>query len=369
MLINEDKQLEDIIDEENFSQMGVWEVTHMEKWIADHPEILGESLFTITTEYSGFVKTNRRLDIMAIDTTGKLVIIELKRDVADSFVDLQAIHYAAYCSTLTLDDVADIAKEYYNNKPKEEKSKENFSKEEMEKKIKDFIVNEDFKDLDNQPRIILVANDFKEDTLPAVLWLRDFSVDITCVKLQAHQLGKKIVITPDVLIPLPEAKEFMDYKSVKTTITSTKPSKRQEEYRLFWSRILEKLNETKPNLTSQKAPTSNYLLIPSGYTRIHFEWLFRRSKEFLVALHFEINDKEKTLNLLEHFKANQNDFIDIFPDEEIIFDENYGKNWTQIYIKRDNNDFNDENLEWGFKTMLKFYDALKPTLDNYFAKK
>ncbi len=75
----------------------------MEEWIAMHPDILGEDLLTITTEYDGFDRTSKRLDILAVDKVGKLVVVELKRDIADAFVDLQALHYAAYSSTLTLE--------------------------------------------------------------------------------------------------------------------------------------------------------------------------------------------------------------------------------------------------------------------------
>jgi RecB family endonuclease NucS len=124
LLVGADKQLEKIVNESNFSEMGVWERTHMEEWIAEHPEILGEELFIITTEYDGFDKTNKRLDILAVDKKGKLVVIELKRDTAETFIDLQAIHYAAYCSTLTLEDVTEIAAEYHTT-----------SKEEIELKI------------------------------------------------------------------------------------------------------------------------------------------------------------------------------------------------------------------------------------------
>ena len=128
LLIDEKKQLEKLIKEANFSEMGVWERTHMEEWIADHPEILGEKLLTITTEYDSFDKTNKRLDILAVDRSGKLVIIELKRDVAGTFVDLQAIHYASYCSTLTLGQVVEIYSEFNNAPQEKNKEKKSFRK-------------------------------------------------------------------------------------------------------------------------------------------------------------------------------------------------------------------------------------------------
>lgn len=220
LVINKDKKLENIIEDSNFSKMGVWERTHMEEWIAERPDILGEELLTITTEYDGFDKSNKRLDILAVDKKGKLVVIELKRDVADTFVDLQAIHYAAYCSTHTLDDMVEIMADHHGK-----------TEDEAEALIRDFIDDEEFIDFDNQPRIILVSNKFKEETLAAVLWLRDFEVDITCVKLEAYELEEKIVVTPSVIVPLPEAKSFMVHREKKNRIISSE-SKNSEEYHL-----------------------------------------------------------------------------------------------------------------------------------------
>jgi hypothetical protein len=158
------------------------------------------------------------LDILAVDKNGKLVVIELKRDIADTFVDLQAIHYAAYCSTLTFEQIVDIKSES-NGK----------SKEENQEEILNFIEEPKFSDFDNQPRIIIVANDFKEETLAAILWLRDSGIDIKCVKLEAHELDEKIIITPDVIIPLPEAKEFMIFREQKSREIGSKYNKISKE--------------------------------------------------------------------------------------------------------------------------------------------
>ena len=212
LLIGNDKKVEKSIKESKFSELGIWERTHMEEWIAEYPQILGEELLTATTEYDKFDKTNNRLDILAIDKTGKLVVIELKRDIADKFIDLQAIHYAAYCSTLNYEHIVDMMSDYKGK-----------SKEEIKSEINEFIVNDEFSDFDNQPRIILVANDFKEDTLSAVLWLIDNGLDITCVKLEPYQIEHKIIIKPEIIIPLPEAKDFMmQIVEKKKIITKTK---------------------------------------------------------------------------------------------------------------------------------------------------
>jgi len=356
LLIGENNEVEKIIDESKFSELGIWERTHMEEWVAEYPQILGEDLLTITTEYDKFDKTNNRLDVLATDINGKIVVIELKRDIADRFVDLQAIHYAAYCSTLNLEQVVEMMSEYQGK-----------SKDEAESIINQFIQNEDFSDFDNQPRIMLVANDFREETLAAVLWLRDNGLDITCIKMEPYKVEGKIAVKPEIIIPLPEAKDFM-IQAEQKKITTKKRTKLQEEFYQFWAQMLRRLNESKPGITRRRYCQSNYLPIPTGIGNIHFEWLFRGRplQEFLVALHFEKNEYAENLDLLNYFKSRKKEFEDEFPDVEIVFDEHFFSKWTQIYIKRDNGEIDDENLEWGFKTMMKFYDTLKPMLDEYF---
>lgn len=214
---------------------------------------------------------------------------------------------------------------------------------------------------------MLVANDFREETLAAVLWLRDNSLDISCIKLEPYKVEGKIAVKTEIIIPLPEAKDFMiqaEQKKIKTK----KRTRRQEEYLNFWKQMLMKLNEAKPGLSRRKYCQNNYMAIPTGVGYVHFEWLFRGRplQEFLVALHFENNNYNENLKLLNYFKSRKKDFEDNFPDEEIIFDEHFYSKWTQIYIKRDSGNIDSENLEWGFETMIKLYDTLKPILDEYF---
>lgn len=355
LLIGENKQLEELIDEANFSEMGVWERTHMEEWIAEDPKILGEELLTITTEYDGFDKTNKRLDILAIDKKGKLVVIELKRDVADTFIDLQAIHYASYCSTLTLEQVAEIMSEY-NGEPKEKNQDE----------IINFVENFDFVDIDNQPRIILVANDFKEETLAAVLWLRDSEIDITCVKLEAHKLGKKIAITPDIIIPLPEAKQFMIYREQKTKVTSQTPN----EMSKFWKGILKRVRELKPEIPERRPYKSNYFPIAIEYKNIHFEWMFRKrpTERFMACLHLERKSKKENKKIFDYIVSRKDEIKQKMANEKIIFDPDWTDVWMQIFVQRNSAEFDEKNIKWGAETMVKLYETLKPILDDYFSE-
>jgi RecB family endonuclease NucS len=66
--------------ETNLRVYNLLERQDLEKWIELYPEMLGEDLLILTTEYDKFDKTNERIDILAIDKEGNLVIAELKRE-------------------------------------------------------------------------------------------------------------------------------------------------------------------------------------------------------------------------------------------------------------------------------------------------
>ena len=66
------------VSEVDFTRLGFQERRDIQEWVADNPRILGEGLLIIGKEFSGFDRTNERLDLLAVDADGKLVVIELK---------------------------------------------------------------------------------------------------------------------------------------------------------------------------------------------------------------------------------------------------------------------------------------------------
>jgi hypothetical protein len=85
---------------------------------------------------------------------------------------------------------------------------DNVTEEGSRTKIFEFIEVEDFEELTNRPRIILCSEDFSQEITTTVLWLRQFGVDISCVKVTPHRLDDKIIIVPNRIIPLQEAKQY-----------------------------------------------------------------------------------------------------------------------------------------------------------------
>ncbi|MEU9144707.1 hypothetical protein [Streptomyces sp. NPDC048349] len=66
----------------------------------------------ITSEFDGWadtdgVPTRDRLDVLGLDATGRLVVVELERGIADRDVHLQAISYATLVNRFDLDTLAE----------------------------------------------------------------------------------------------------------------------------------------------------------------------------------------------------------------------------------------------------------------------
>ena len=66
--------------------------------LREDPDILEERLFILAEEYSDWEDSNRRIDLLALDRKGRLVVVELKRSDKQSMMDLQAIRYSRFGS-------------------------------------------------------------------------------------------------------------------------------------------------------------------------------------------------------------------------------------------------------------------------------
>jgi RecB family endonuclease NucS len=97
----------------SLSAIGIKERADLEQWVIENPQVLGEEWVIISSEFDAFDKSSRRLDVHALDKDGVLVVVELKLDLARSYADQQAIRYAAFCSTMTMDDLVKREAAYF----------------------------------------------------------------------------------------------------------------------------------------------------------------------------------------------------------------------------------------------------------------
>ncbi len=96
------------IKRKTFVELGFRERDHLQEWLANEPSAFGEELLIIQKEFDGFSDTRERLDLLALDKEGNLVIIENKLDDSGRDVTWQALKYTSYCSSLSKEEIRQI---------------------------------------------------------------------------------------------------------------------------------------------------------------------------------------------------------------------------------------------------------------------
>ena len=357
MIYRLDKEKNRIVpcEETDFKSNNILERQHIEKWIENYPDILGEQLFVVTTEYDKFDKTNERLDILALDKDGNLVVVELKRDDSGKSADLQAIKYAAYCSTLRLDDVCQLHREYAKNRGKE------FDDDRIRDKILGFIENEEFEEVSDRSRIILVARQFRPEVTASVLWLRKFGVEISCVKLSPYDMGKgEIAFESNVVIPLPDAQEFIVETERKESRSLTVT---QVEYVEFYKDLTKRLKQRIPRDYASPQPRS-YYPIATGVGAVHYEWAFhgRPRSSLGVELHFERGSRDSNLEILSRVEDHVPQ-LEKALQESVNVQNEWGRNWSRLYVEKAEGQLTEELKQWAVEKMAILISTLQPALD------
>ena len=141
-----------------FSELGFRERNHLQEWIANQPDVLGEDLLIIQKEFDGFDETRERLDLLALDKNGNLVVIENKLDDSGRDVVWQCLKYASYCSTLSKAQVAEIYQRYLDRQGLDGDAR---------RLICEFLGEDEFEDVvlnpGNDQRLIMVAGQFRKE--------------------------------------------------------------------------------------------------------------------------------------------------------------------------------------------------------------
>jgi hypothetical protein len=203
----------------------------LERWIVDNPDLVGEQLLVLGHQLAEFAEDRDRLDILALDRSEEIVLVELK--VSDDFrvTDLQALAYAGAYARRSPKDLASTLHRHMQkripgypttsagNGSNVEVDGASGSGAEPSAKYEDalaaiaaFIEIDDVTDW--QPsqhvRIKLVAPDFPRRVLQTVKWLGDvYSVRIEAITMRLFETApKRYSLAFERLLPLPAEEEF-----------------------------------------------------------------------------------------------------------------------------------------------------------------
>lgn len=328
------------LEERRFSDLGLREREHLQEWIAHMPEALGEELLVIQKEFDEFADTRERLDLLALDKEGRLVVIENKLDDSGRDVVWQALKYAAYCSNLTQKEIPAIYQKYLD------RSSEG---EDAEAKLCDFL---DVEDLDevvlnprNEQRLVLIAANFRKEVTAAVLWLLGHGVLAQCHRVVPYSFGEEVFIDLQQIIPTPEAADYMIGMAAKDSEQQAVEGgqRRSEKLRLaFWAQTLEALRERNIGRYENLSPSKDHWLPHgTGISQCIYVLVFLK-KEVRVEVSLQRPEKNENKWLFDELKKQQTEIEAKF-GERLQWLRLDDKKSSRIHFARAFDGFNEAN--------------------------
>jgi hypothetical protein len=180
-----------------------------------------------------------RADLVGVDSTGAIVLIELKRDAADMSArkepfEFQAIRYAAnYALIQSPEKLVDLLFAPYIERHRAEFTVQELTSHELATRtLGDFLEKNNAKPTFNgRQRIILIASDFDPQTLSACAWLATNKIDIRCLRVQPCELSGQALLLVEQVIPPARIEEYFvpvaDASGTPKAPTSTGTGTRQ----------------------------------------------------------------------------------------------------------------------------------------------
>ena len=159
----------------------------LQEIIASDISIIDPSVMVIGREVA--IPVGGRIDILAIDAEGNLIVIELKRARTPREVVAQILDYGSCIRRMTSEEIADIYIDY----------QQRFLKEAAPRGINE-VLSERFNtvpdELNESHRLIIVAEDLDPSSERIVLYLREeYGLDIGVVLFRAFEDGDRRYIT------------------------------------------------------------------------------------------------------------------------------------------------------------------------------
>lgn len=190
------------------AEAGLKEREHLQEWVLQHPQILGDDVKVITFEFgrwtgSGSNVERDRLDVLGVDVDGRLVVVELKRDKAPDTVDMQALKYAALVSRFTREDVDKVHAQYLSRRRGEPVTPDEAAVELDEWAT---ITEESLR----VPRLMLMASSFPRTVTATVVFLhQQLGLDVQLLAFQAYKTAESVLLTVSQHYPPPDVEEFV----------------------------------------------------------------------------------------------------------------------------------------------------------------
>lgn len=361
-VLNKETNKIEKIESKTFHDFGFKEREHLQEWIADYPECLGEELLIIQKEFDGFNDTNERLDLLAIDKFGALVIIENKLDDTGKDVTWQALKYVSYCSTLTKEQIKEIYQEYLNKFRLGENAEDNIVEFFKGKPFVEISLNE------SDQRMILVAGKFRKEVTSTVMWMISHGIKVQCFKVTPYKYNNEVLLDMEQIIPIKETEDYlikMADKNRKEKEVKETNHNINELRRVFWTELLNKFNSVSQLYKNVNPGSDHWLSSGSGVGGCPFNFIVTKT---YAGVEVSINKGTKEDNKKVFDKLHNNkESIESTYGSKLIWDRLDDKKTSRITDRLYDVDITNYD-EWEkiedflCQAMVKFEKAIKEPL-------
>jgi hypothetical protein len=225
------------IEQTRFEISGLSERGDLQRLLRKQIEIILPEVLVIAEEFGDWDESRRRIDLLAVDCEGNLVVIELKRNEDGGHMELQSLRYAAMVSGMTFDQAVLIYQKYLggdiDNGDAREALLRHLGLEEPDESR-----------FARAVRIVLVASNFSKEITTTVMWLNERGLDIRCIRIAPYADNGRVLVDVQQLIPLPEAADYQIRVQTKERRIENERIERPELARArfdFWSEYVEAL--------------------------------------------------------------------------------------------------------------------------------
>lgn len=189
-----------------FADLNILERQDLQRLLRDRIEVLDPDLLVVAEEFGDWEDARRRIDLLAIDRSGHLVVIELKRTDDGGFMELQALRYAAMVSAMGFEQVEEAFARFLADRGDRD---ERTPRAQLVEWLGADEESEEPPPVSSEVRILLVSAGFGRELTTTVLWLNDlYGLDIRCMGLTPYELDGRVLLDIRQVIPLPEAQEY-----------------------------------------------------------------------------------------------------------------------------------------------------------------
>jgi hypothetical protein len=199
---------DDQVKETTFSSLGLVE-NQVEEFLRKNIEVVFDEETLLIVGQQVINAARGRSDLIAVDENGSIVLIEIKRDLADikgrhEPFESQAVRYAASLATVAdIDGLVNMVFAKYIEAHSTEYVLGDLTYSELGKRLlADFLKqNNADRTFNDKQRIILIASDFDDQTLSAVAWLIKNGVDISAFRITPQKFQDHLFIDASMILP------------------------------------------------------------------------------------------------------------------------------------------------------------------------